>query len=119
VDNAVVDAPVDNTVFDNQDQNQTIDEISRRKSARELPNSDKFPKFANITRPQIAVNCDMQLRKRKLNGFQSIPINKAVVKNQVSKTIIIKIIHESVKILDANCHCLDFSISLAKKRLHT
>ena len=43
---------------------------------------------ANITRPKIAVNSDMQLRKRKLN-------DKAVVKKkQVSKTIIIKIIHE-------------------------
>ena len=67
---------------------------------------------ANIPRPKIPVISDMQLRKRKLN-------DKAVVKNQVSKTMIIKIIHESVKILDANCHCLDFSISLAQKQLHT
>ena len=28
---------------------------------------------ANITRPKIVVNSDMQLRKRKLNGFQSKP----------------------------------------------
>ena len=84
----MVDNPVDNTIFDNQDQNQTIDAISRRISARELPNSDDYPKFANITRPKIAVNCEMQLRTRKLNGFQSKPIDKAVVKTQVSKTII-------------------------------
>ena len=34
---------------------------------------------ANIPRPKIPVISDMQLRKRKLN-------DKAVVKNQVSKT---------------------------------
>ena len=66
--------------MDNQGQNQTIDNISPRKLPKELPNSDKFEKFAKITRPKIAVNCDTQLRKRKLNGSQSKPINK----NQVS-----------------------------------
>jgi hypothetical protein len=80
--------------MDNQDQDQTIDNISRRNVPQQLPNSDEFPKFANVTRPKIAVNCEMQLRKRKLNGFQSKPINKDVVKNQVSKRIIIKIIHK-------------------------
>ena len=84
--------------------------ISRRTSARELPNSDTCPKFAYITRPKIAVNCEMQLRTRKLNGYQSKPIDNAVVKNRVSKTVTITIIHEIVtiiKILDANGHCLD------------
>ena len=54
---------------------------------------------ANIPRPKIEVNSDMQLRKRKLNGSQSKPIKKAVVKNPVSKTIIIRIIHEIVNII--------------------
>ena len=80
----MVDNPVDNTIFDNQDQNQTIDANPRRISARELPNSDDYPKFANITRPKIAVNCETQLRTRKLN--QTKPIKKAVVKNRVSNT---------------------------------
>ena len=84
VDNSVDDAAMDNAFMDNRGQNQTIDKISPRKLPQQLPNSDKFPKFAHITRPKVAVNCDMQLRKRKLNGFQSKPINKAVVKNQVS-----------------------------------
>ena len=41
---------------------------------------------------------------------KSKPIDKAVVKNRVSKTVTITIIHEIVtiiKILDANGHCLD------------
>ena len=60
--------------------------ISRKKLPKELPNSDKF---ANITRPLIGLNCETQARKSKSN--QSKPKNKAVVKNQVSKTAIVHI----------------------------
>ena len=77
VDNSVDNAAMDNAFMDNQGQIQTIDNISPRKLPQQLPNLDKF---ANITRPKIAVNCDTQLRKRKLKGLQSKPINK----NQVS-----------------------------------
>ena len=69
-----------------------------------------FTLFNLLVDPKIAVNCEMQLRTRKLNGCQSKPIDKAVVKNRVSKTVTITIIHEIVtiiKILDANGHCLD------------
>ena len=63
--------------------------ISRRKLPKELPNSNKSPKFANITRPLIGVNCETQAKKSKSN--QSKPKYKAVVKNQVSKTAIVHI----------------------------
>ena len=56
--------------------------ISRRKLPKELPNSNKSPKFANITRPLIGVNCETQARKK---SNQSKPKDKAIVKNQVSK----------------------------------
>ena len=51
--------------------------------ANQLPNSDKF---ANITRPLIAVNCNTLARKNKLNmGSHSKPRDKV---DQVSKIII-------------------------------
>ena len=46
-----------------------------RKLPKELPKGD--PKFANITRPLIGLNCDTQARKK---SNQSKPKDKAVVK---------------------------------------
>ena len=62
-----------------------LNATSPRKLPQELPNSEKFE---NITRPQIALNCDTLAKKQKLNrGSQTKPKDKDIVNNQVSKNI--------------------------------
>ena len=81
----MVDIPVvDNPVIDNdvpmEPPNPTL---VIQGIANQLPNSDKF---ANITRPLIAANCNTLARKNKLNmGSHSKPRDKV---DQVSKIII-------------------------------
>jgi hypothetical protein len=80
------------TMDQDQDQEDQIEDLiakmSRKKRPQELPNSEKSPKVANIPRPDIALNCETSARKRKSKrGFQPKPRDKTVVKNQVSKTV--------------------------------
>ena len=81
-------------------ENQTIDEIqatSPKKLPQKLPDSEKFE---NITRPQVALNCDTLAKKRKFNkGSQTKPKDKDIVNNQVSKNIFLMYIHIFVTLL--------------------